>query len=57
MRNECLQPKAMAQAKAKPSQAQANSPGLPASSITEPRPLRVRGWAGLSEAQLGRGAN
>jgi len=29
----------------------------PASSITEPRPLRVRGWAGLSEAQLGRGAN
>jgi len=28
----------------------------PASSITEPRP-RVRGWAGLSEAQLGRGAN
>ena len=30
---------------------------FPASSITEPRPLRVRGWAGLSEAQLGRWAN
>ena len=41
MRNECLQPKAMAQAKAKPSQAQANSPGL-AWDFSRPEPPKAR---------------
>lgn len=41
MQNECLQPKATAQAKAKPSQAQANSPGL-AWDFSRPEPLKAR---------------